>query len=163
MQHVSKGAGRLLSETMRGHQLQHQLQRAGTLESCSRRLRHRSGEDPGAPSSSVFIRKSPSWGAANTVLADLGFILGSSCYGSSCTDCFTSPQLTSGSLYFPSWISGDAHFCNVRCLKVEDLAIITSISATKDSHYFKYYPPPPHQLQLLTCISHLGGRFKCQF
>lgn len=128
---VSKGAGRLLSETMRGHQLQHQLQRA--LESCSRCLWHRSGEDPGAPSSSVFIRKSPSWGAANTVLADLGFILGSSCYGSSWIDCFTSLQLTSGSLYFPSRISGDAHFCNVHCLKVEDLAIITRVSATKDS------------------------------
>jgi len=32
----SKGARSLLSETKRGHQLQHQLQRARTLESSSR-------------------------------------------------------------------------------------------------------------------------------
>lgn len=138
----SNGAGRLLLETKRGHQ----LQTPGTFESSSKRWWHRSEEDPGAPSGSVFIRRRPNWRSTNVVSADFRFNQGFSCCISSGTNCFISPQVILGSLYFPSWISGDANFYHVYSPKVKDVVTVTSISATKNSHNFNK-PPPPHQLQ----------------
>lgn len=74
-----------------------------------------------------------------------------------------SPQLTLGNLYFPSGMFGDAQFHKIYCWKAKNLTIITSISAKKDSHNFKYYLPSAHQLQLLIYFSHPGGEFKCMF